>query len=337
MNSDIDIVLPWVDGNDPVWQKGREEAAKKKEVLDSANSAVRYESWDNLQYVFRGIEKFMPWVHRVFLVTCGQIPDYLNFDNPKLKLVRHCDYIPAEYLPTFNSNVIELNYHRIKELSENFILFNDDCYPLKPIPETYYFQDDLPCDEAVESPIMPVDSGVISRYSNYVKANNILFINQHFKKREVQEKNWDKWYYEGYGELLDRNRGLHYWNNFAGFHDYHMPVPIKKSTLQFLWNIEPETFDRGSRNQFRDASDMSQYVVRYWQLCTGNFVPQKSTGKFFLVTKENCSEVGEAIRQSVAPMVCLTEDCSSDDFVVIKQEINAALKTLLPDKSSFEK
>ncbi len=333
----IDIIIPWVDGNDLEWLKEREKTQKNYNVNKLANSNVRYESWDNLQYIFRGIEKFMPWVNRVFLVTCGHLPKFLNVDNPKLKIIKHSDYIPEEYLPTFNSNVIELNYHRIKELSDHFILFNDDCYPLKPIPAAYYFQEGMPCDEAIESPIVPVDVGAISNYASFVKANNILFINRHFNKREVQRKNWNKWYYEGYGELLERNKGLHYWNNFVGFHDYHMPVPLKKSTMQHLWSLEYDELDKVSHNQFRHSSDLSQCIVRYWQLCTGDFIPQKSIGKPYLVTIDNYKEVADAIRNSASQMVCLTEDCTSEEFITIKKEINHALHDLLPEKSSYER
>lgn len=337
MNDKIDIIIPWVDGNDPVWQKERIEAEQKYNIIKKANSNVRYESWENLQYIFRAIEQFMPWVNNVFLVTYGHVPEFLNINHPKLKLIRHSDYIPDVYLPTFNSNVIELNYHRIDELSENYILFNDDCFPLLPIPAEYYFIDGIPCDEAVESPIMPVDVGAISNYASYVKANNVLLINRHFNKREVQKQNWDKWYFEGYGELIERNRGLSYWNNFAGFHDYHMPVPLKKSTLSHLWEIEAEQLDMVSHNQFRAASDLSQCVSRYWQLCTGNFIPQKSIGKPYLVTIENYTEVAEAIRNRISQMVCLTEDCTPEEFCIIREEINKALQEILPDKCSFEK
>lgn len=333
----IDIILPWVNGDDPVWQEERRKAEIGKNIIRKANSNLRYESWDNLQYVFRGIEKFMPWVNKLFLVTYGHLPDFLKTDNPRLRIVNHKNYIPQEYLPTFNSNVIELNYHRISELSENFILFNDDCFPLKPIPESYYFINGIPCDEAVESPIMPVDVGAISNYASYVKANNVLFINRHFKKRDVQKKNYDKWFWDGYGELLERNKGLSYWNNFAGFHDYHMPVPLKKSTLNKIWNTEPELLDEVSHNQFRNASDLSQCIIRYWQLCTGEFIPQKSVGKTYLVTAENCTEVADNIRHTVSQMICLTEDCTPEEFVTIKRHINSALNEVLPEKCSFEK
>ena len=63
-NQQIDLVLPWVDGSDPLWL-----AEKNKYDINHEVSKVRYESWDNLQYIFRGIEQYMPWIHKVFFVT----------------------------------------------------------------------------------------------------------------------------------------------------------------------------------------------------------------------------------------------------------------------------
>ena len=138
MNSPIDIIVPWVDGTDLKWQKEKSEYMEKRLVDSKANSAIRYQDWNNLQYWFRAVEKFMPWVHRIFFVTWGHVPEFLDTSNPKLRIVKHQEYIPDKYLPTFNSNTIEMNYHRIKDLSENFVLFNDDVIPLKPVGETYY-------------------------------------------------------------------------------------------------------------------------------------------------------------------------------------------------------
>ena len=115
-----------------------------------------------------------------------------------------------------------------------------------------------------------------------------------------------------------------------------MPVPLKKTTIQQLWDIAYHEFDKVSHNQFRHSSDMSQCVVRYWQLCTGNFIPQKSIGKPYLVTIDNCNEVADAIRNGVSQMVCLTEDCTPNEFIYIRKIINAALQDVFPNKSSFE-
>ena len=111
MNNQIDIVVTWVDDTDPQWIKKKAEhtGTESKE----GNTEVRYRDWDTLRYWFRGVEKFAPWVRYVFFVTDNQKPQWLNTDHPKLKWVKHTDYMPAEYLPTFNSNVIEWNLNRI--------------------------------------------------------------------------------------------------------------------------------------------------------------------------------------------------------------------------------
>ena len=333
----IDIVIPWVDGSDPEWIKLKNQYSNTQSAPDGANTEIRFQSWDNLHLWFRAIEDCMPWYNRIFLVTCGHLPPFLNTNNPRLRIVRHDEFIPQKYLPTFNSNTIEMNLHRIEDLSENFILFNDDLFPIQKIPENYYFMNNLPCDQAVESPIMPVDIGDLSRWSCMVKTNDLLIINKHFKKREVQKKNFFGWYNIRYGERLKRNIGLHYWNNFVGFHDPHMANPLKKSTLARLWEVEPELLDEGSSNRFRGESDISQYLIRYWQLCEGSFYPRKTQGKPFTVTVNNCKDIAVGIKQRKWQMVSLSENGSADDFVVIKNQINRAFEEIFPNKSGFEK
>ena len=116
-----------------------------------------------------------------------------------------------------------------------------------------------------------------------------------------------------------------------------MPVPLKKSTLKHIWDIEGDLLDKVSKNQFRHSSDLSQCIVRYWQLCEGDFVPQKSEGKPYLVTFDNYKEVAGAIDNKVSQMICLTEDCTPKEFLIIRETINESLDRLLPEKCSFEK
>ena len=160
----------------------KEEWYLKTHADVQANSNIRFQSWDNLHYWFRAIEKFMPWVNKIVFVTWGHVPEFLNVSHPKIKIVKHSDYIPEKYLPTFNSNTIEMNYHRIEDLEENFIIFNDDFFPLQPIEEEYYFKDNTVCDEAVEGPIIPVDTGLISNIE-YVQVNNMIILTAILKRR----------------------------------------------------------------------------------------------------------------------------------------------------------
>lgn len=143
MSEPIDVIIPWVNPNDESWKKDF-EFWKKHETGNK--DACRYRDWGFLKYVFRSIEENIPWVRNVFLVLASesQIPDWLNTECPKLKIVYHKDYIPSGFLPTYNSNVIELFYHRIEDLSEQYILMNDDMFFCKPLKEDYFFKDGKP-------------------------------------------------------------------------------------------------------------------------------------------------------------------------------------------------
>ena len=57
-----------------------------------------------------------------------QIPAWLNTDNDKLKIIYHKDILKPEMLPTFNGLCIESYMVLHKELSNNFVLCNDDFY-----------------------------------------------------------------------------------------------------------------------------------------------------------------------------------------------------------------
>lgn len=129
---DIDAVYTWVDGGDPAWRESRREALAGRPAGSfhpGATDEARFRSRDELRYSLRSLAMYAPWVRRVFLVTNGQTPEWLNLDNPRLELVPH-DAIfddPAQ-LPTFNSNAIISRLHHIPGLSEHYIYFNDDVF-----------------------------------------------------------------------------------------------------------------------------------------------------------------------------------------------------------------
>ena len=95
----IDFVITWVDGNDPKWQEAKEKTLIAQGLgghIDGRKE--RYRDWDNLQYWFRGVEKYAPWVRKIHFVTWGHVPEWLNVDHPKLHIVKHEDFIPKEFL-----------------------------------------------------------------------------------------------------------------------------------------------------------------------------------------------------------------------------------------------
>lgn len=94
---------------------------------DADISASRFADNEELKYSLRSVEKHAPWVRNIFIVTNGQIPSWLNLDNPRLKIVTHQElFLNKSHLPTFSSPAIESHLHRIPGLSQKFIYLNDD-------------------------------------------------------------------------------------------------------------------------------------------------------------------------------------------------------------------
>ena len=168
----IDFVITWVDGSDPAWLEEKSKYQPESDITTDA-SIRRYRDWGTLKYLFRGVESYAPWVRKVFFITWGHVPNWLDLSAPKLEVVKHEDYIPREYLPTFSSHPIELNMHRIEGLSEHFVYFNDDMYITQPIAPTLFFRNGLPVLPPQLHGILPRgDTGVMA----HVYVNNISAI-----------------------------------------------------------------------------------------------------------------------------------------------------------------
>ena len=138
----IDFVVPWVDSSDEEWI----QLYNKYRGVHVASDDARFRNWGIFKYWFRAVEKNAPWVNKVFLITNGTFPQFINPNHPKLVLVKHEDYIPKKFLPTFNAATIELNLNKISELSEQFVFFNDDFFLNAPVAPDYFFKNGLPCD-----------------------------------------------------------------------------------------------------------------------------------------------------------------------------------------------
>ncbi len=143
----IDAVYTWVNGSDPLFQL---RLAETKSLLGQSTdepsallanetnstagnatsdifSASRFRNLDELRYSLRSLERFAPWIRRVFLVTNGQVPHWLDLSHPRLTVVTHEElYLNVSHLPTFSSPSIETHLHRIKGLSKKFMYLNDD-------------------------------------------------------------------------------------------------------------------------------------------------------------------------------------------------------------------
>lgn len=333
-NNSIDIVIPWVDPSDPEW-RAEKRKYQQNTTEEEDTREIRFRDWDNLKYVFRSIEKCAPWVRKVHFITCGQVPEWMNVNNPKLHLVNHTDYIPAEYLPTFSSHVIELNMHRIPDLSDQFIYINDDIFFLRNLKPEDFFRNGVPCDVNIQNLIVPYRV----KFTPIV-FKTVAYINKHFSKRQNIKARPGQFINLKYGfaGLVSFFMFLK-WEDYTGFYNHHLAHSYLKSTLETVWNEEPDILKETCSHRFRDNNDVNQYFFRFWQLASGNFCPSTLHGKNFKAGNNDKvnKKIANYIRKRKGRMICINDDESVDDFEGVKNLINSEFERLYPEKSSFER
>jgi hypothetical protein len=328
---DIDIVLTWVDGNDPAWLK--ERARFQTNVTDV--SSERFRDWNTLQYIFRSIEKNAPWVRKIHFVTWGHLPAWLNTTHPKLHIVKHSDFMPANYLPTFNSNAVELNFHRIEGLSENFIYLNDDIFFLRPLKPTYFFKNGHPRDMLA---LQPVVANNHSPLMPYIFLNNAMVLSRHFDKRKNMIHHPYNYFKPSYPikyfiyNMLELAFPL-----YTGFYTVHGVAPLCLRTYKKLWALEYDELDHTSSTRFRSATDVNQYVLREWQKLSGDFSPVNAHHgfKYFEIGGQT-HRLMNTIRSKKVSILCINDTSNSIESRDISQELHDSFECIFPEKSSYE-
>ncbi len=328
---EYDFVVTWVDMNDPKWKEEFSKYSGMQENEENGVTDARFRDYGFLRYWFRGVEKFAPWVRKIHFVTSGQIPDWLDTSNPKINLVKHSDYIPQRFLPTYNSVVIERYIHKIPGLADHFVYFNDDFYIIRPITPERFFRNGLPCDIAAF-----LYNPSWSQWYKRIK-NNIRIINQHFDKKEVMRRDHDKWFHPSYGLRARWNYILKPYGKFITLRTPHNAQPYLKSTFEEVWNVAEKELTETSANRFRTVTDYTPELFRTWQICRGNFEPYNTyadTKMFPLMLKSK--KAVKAIHEQSYSLICLNDNKHIRNYEKVMESIKEAFESILPEKSSFE-
>lgn len=329
----IDFVVLWVDGSDKKWKEeisgyaGENQLPLRQEY---------YRDYDMLRYWFRGIEKNAPWVNKVYFVTNGQKPEWLDESCEKIKLIRHSDIMPADCLPTFSSSAIELYIKNIPGLSEHFVYFNDDCFITDKVTKDYFFKNGLPKDMLA---FQPVVCNPEHEAMTYLLINNSLALSRHFNKRENVKKQPGKYFHIGYPpKYFFYNLLELFFPKYTGFYTVHAPSPFLKSMHEKVWEEEREAIERTGHSKFRSVTDVSQYLFREWTKLEGKFVPVNAhRGYRYVETKEDTDKICRYIEKRKQKVLVINDSVVEGDFESVMGPIRDSFQKVFPEKSCFEK
>lgn len=329
----IDFVVTWVDGSDPAWRNKKAQFDGSVDTSKySMNSDKAYREWGTFKYWFRGVEKFAPWVNKVYLVTDNQKPEWLDVNSDKLVVIDHKQIINNDYLPVFSANPIESNLHNIPDLSEYFVFFNDDMYLTAPVKPTDFFSEEgLPKYVTALAPITTERNG-----TGHFQMNDMGIITTYFSRPEILKN----------GKFLSPKQGikqiiktmLYGTTKFiCGFWESHLPYPLLKSTYELLWNKESGVLEKTSSSRFRSPSDTNVWLFKYWQIASGQYSVGDSKLGGILYLQDASEKLWATITSQKYRVLCINDGYNIENEEKVMTDFIATMDKLLPEKSQFEK
>lgn len=246
---DIDIVYLWVNGNDPKWRAKRDLCIGVP-TQKQDNCTARYADSGELKYSLRSIEKNAPWIHKIYIVTDDQVPEWLDTTNPKVQIVDHKDIMPPESLPCFNSSILEHYIHRIPGLSEHFIYSNDDMYLNQPVLASHFFAED-------GTPIIYMRRKICRKL--------IMHLVSFFRKKILRkDMNLYVQIVHNAACLVEKKYGKYY--NCKAHHNMDA---YQKSTFEMVHSIFQTEIASMTPHHMRSMDDYQRSLYSYTALATG--------------------------------------------------------------------
>lgn len=296
----VDYLFPFVNQNDPIWQQEYRAACNKYGKKYDLND-VRFRDVGLLRYHFRGIAKFMPWIHKPYMIVSSesQVPNWLNQDT--VGIILHKDFIEPEFLPCFNSNRIEMFLAKIDCISEKFIYANDDFYIVGKTKEEDFFDGDRPV-----------------LYMKKKTSNNTEF--QHICKRTFDILRYD------YPNKYKEEEYLR---------PPHNQTPFTKSIIKEVWLQHSAAMKQSiASTPFRNyQTDFNQYLYPIAATLSYKHTKGEKLGRYCDLTNESIMQVSNAIYNPQAPLLCINDGGASVENLEL---VKLAFQKRLPDKCKYE-
>lgn len=309
----IDIVYTWVDGSDAKWQEIRNHHFTQYKILirnTDANTKNRFRNRDELRYSLRSVFQFAKFINHIYIVTFNQVPKWLKYD-PRITIIDHQEIFPhKEDLPTFNSQSIESNLHRIPNLTEKFIYLNDDVFFTKELTKEDFFTDTghirfiLCPNRGPEGPVVPGESAYDSSLKNTDSLLNSCFKNERRYKLS------------------------------------HAPFALKKSLMNEVESEFPHVFRLVSAHKFRMHSDytVTNGLIQYYAYYTKQAHMDNDLSPMIRIGIDiEKNEKGIAkVKASSEKYFCMQDLCE-DDYEPADRQVREFFESTYPDPAPWEK
>jgi hypothetical protein len=216
----------------------------------------------------------------------SQVPEWVEKTN--VKIITHSQFIPKEFLPTFNCNTIEMFLHKIPYLSEYFVYFNDDTILNRKIERHELFKNGA-CN--LKSEISMENVGENTWYNCLL--NDTMVIN----------------------DLLNIDEDKNTWHKFP-----HTITPLMKSKCEELFNKIKDLI-YSSITRFREHNNFNQHLYAYYIEKTEENVKFDSNVTVDYVNLHKCTN--NFLKNTNSMTLCINDCVSIDEGKIMKGRLIA--------------
>ena len=309
---EIDLVYLWVDGSDAKWIARKNAFLGKTEAETETDCKGRYASNNELKYSLRSVEKYVPWIRKIFIVTDNQIPDWLDVSNSKIQIVDHKEILPKEALPCYNASVIEYFLYKIPELAEHFLFANDDMFFNTYLEPSFFFKKD-------GCPIVRLERKFWGKLS---------YLWKKIKKRQLTST------YRitilNSAKLVEHKFGKFY----SGLPHHNIDSYLRPNIQHVVEQIFNNEISPTIKNHIRNNNDINRIVFSYYALAK-----KRAYIKYVNKYESFCAALSwnnfeEVVEQYNPKLFCLNDDqLATDDD---RQRGKEFLSKIFSEKSNFE-
>ncbi|AWH74670.1 capsular biosynthesis protein [Dokdonia sp. Dokd-P16] len=286
----IDAVITWVNGDDLTWQYKINSYLDTKIDFSKKAESTRYNAIGEVQIAIASIIKFAPFIKNIYVVTDNQVPqdfEDLSIKAQKqgvnLKIIDHTvifkDY--EEALPSFNSISIEIMLYRIPNLSEHFVVFNDDFFLMRATaPEDFFING------------MPVLRGSWEKFN---EDRTLKVYYQKLLKLIGKEPDPNR---PSFKRLQQQSAMLAGTKKYV--RRYHTPMSVRKSTLVNYFNEHEDLLKKNISYRFRDKSQfLLSSLSEHLEIKKGTFHYSKDTQLTYFRSYKKPSSVKKKLAQFI--------------------------------------
>jgi hypothetical protein len=243
----------------------------------------------------------MPFIRKVHLVVSSQsqVPEWV--DRNEVDVVLQSDIIPAEHLPTFNSNTIELHMFNIKDLDEEFLYFNDDIFPMLPMRAEDFFQE----------------------------GRGIIGMSRHLLSMDMFKKicrNSDR----AARKALGMRPKCYF------LRPQHICAPMFRSECRMAYEAVKEDI-LATLSRTRRAENITQYLFTDFAYLKGRIINRRQPSKHFSMAVASPEKIESYLRAPERALVCINDVQLGDkQYRAMHDMLHRVFEDIFPEKSKFE-